>query len=852
MGLIKRLSQSAIVFLIIALSAGYNSLILAQNPHDTINIDLPDFKYLEHLIKQKVDSIRNAHRLPSLVNDTALYLASRDHVRYLTQKNELSHYQQGSKRKRTYHERAIKYGAADYYVSENIGIVRIIKAIKPLTFNKAANRIVNDWVESNSSLANIIAQSHSIVGIASWYNKEDYEFRVAASFAAVTKDYKPQKESSYFPYELINDISLYYFEKPERKYEWGIDPKPSKLVLESYNKLSRKINTLDIAVRNDSIFVVFNNVRSVESLFEKKNDGLAIEIIPHTYFSCKSIETLPIRCKDDFTVKGDILEPVYRDYLLENISAQKRKPKIDARYIATIPKTYKGKPYTLNLIILKSNRIADMITLNNPPTKVFDIAVNTVPAKDSVPSPEVYIPKLRRDTFMLRAIFGQNETYVLPTSDDSIPSWKREKKPQRIPVFTSSIEGAEEINKLLSEQRAKEISVSLDQSGGRSVSTQKVTRENWFDFFKDIEESKYKFLYSLDKERISLYVNDRLNSREMGPSLERHRFADLKTLAYNLANDLSIDDLAIWEYNSLYQQLVRECSNQSIPCQVPNVIPKRMELIHLYLLNRNLVGRVPWQKVNQLPIALNPGETDINTEPLATIYYNKLRYTLAYRGEHLTSVDSLLLLKELDHFPKLDPIVAYNYFIALIKQQNQYEFQPFYHQHTLNELQNLIDRLEQISFDPEIVAQLKVYYHFKNVEKEYLISRMGDYDFLTKPSVDFISQYYSQNPPSKQIAINVSMFFSTFKRYDEAQAILEPYVLCTFPCNQSLMLYLKYFYANPRVKQNTDFYQLLKDAADILSAAEWCSLFNGKWPINMQLNDHEPIHIMYCKMCNEN
>jgi hypothetical protein len=93
------------------------------------------------------------------------------------------------------------------------------------------------------------------------------------------------------------------------------------------------------------------------------------------------------------------------------------------------------------------------------------------------------------------------------------------------------------------------------------------------------------------------------------------------------------------------------------------------------------------------------------------------------------------------------------------------------------------------------------------------------------------------------------MFFSAFKRYDDAQAILEPYVLCNFPCKQSLILYLKYFYANPRVKQNTDFYQLLKDAANILSPTEWCGLFNEKWPINMQLSDHEPIHIMYCKMC---
>ncbi|MDD2197991.1 MAG: CAP domain-containing protein [Bacteroidales bacterium] len=848
--MIKKLGQLVIVLLIITSTNGCNSVIFAQNAHDRINLDTPNSKYLEHLIKQKVDSIRVKNKLPSLVNETTLYLASRDHVRYLTQKDDLSHYQQESKRKRTYHERAIKYGAEDYYVSENIGIVKISRRKETLSYNQAANRIVSDWVESNSGVANIIAKSHAIVGIASWYNKDDHEFRVVANFAAVTKDYKPQRDTTYFPFELVNDISPYYLEKPQRKYDWGIGPKPKKSISESYNMLSRKINTLDITVKNDSIFVIFNNVRRVESLFEKRNDGLAIEIIPHTYYSCRNKEILPVRRKEEFTVKGDILEPVYRDYLLENIAAQKRKPKIDLRHIASIPKKYKGKSYSLNLIILKGNRIADIITFNETPTKVFDIAVKAAPAKDSIPSPEVYIPKLRRDTLMLRVFFDQNETYVLPTIGDSIRNWVRDKKIQRSAVYAyASVEGTEKINKRLSEKRAEELIVFFNPSDGKPTSMRKVTRENWFDFFKDIQGSRYEFLTNLDTSQIRRYVSNRLTSREMEPLLARQRFADLKILAWKIVNDVTIDDLAISEYNYLYQQLVYECGNQPIPCQVLDIIPKRLELIHLYLLNRNLMGRVSWKKINQLPIALRTGDFDINTEPLAAIYYNKLRYTLAHRGELLASADSLRVLKELNRFPYPDPIIAYNYFITLIKQQNQNEYQPFYQQQTLSELQNLINRLEQISFDPDIVSQLKLFYHFKNAEKEYFINRLGDFDYLIKPSIDYIAEYYSQHPPAKQMAIDLSMFFSAFKRYDDAQAILEPYVLCNFPCKQSLILYLKYFYANPRVKQNTDFYQLLKDAADILLPTEWCDLFNGKWPINMQLNDHEPIHIMYCRMC---
>jgi len=845
-----RINQILAILVYIAFFTILSLGVYAQNPQDAINPDIPNFKYLEHLIKQKVDSIRHKHNLPSLVNDTALYLASRDHARYLTRNNDLSHYQTGSRRKRTYHERAIKYGAEDYYVSENIGLVKIVRNKKPVTYNKAANYIINNWVESNSNLANIIAQTHAIVGVASWFDKDNYEYRIAATFAAVTKDYKPQKSSDYFPYEPENDISLYYFEKPERKYDWGINPKPSKSILDSYRRLARSINTLDITIRNDSVFVVFNNVRKVEKLFEKRNDGVAIEIIPHSYYGCKNHIAEPIRSDEEFTIKGEILEPVYRDYLLENIEAQRRKPKVDLRHVATIPPDYQGKSYSLNLIILKSNRIADIITFNETPAKVFDIALRAAPAKDSIPSPEVYIPKLRRDTLKLRVYFDQNETYVLPTVGDSIRSWVKDKKIQRAAVYAyASVEGTDDINKKLAEQRADEMIVFFDPSTGRNVSTRKVTRENWFDFFKDIQGSKYEFLTNLDTSQIRRYVNNKLNSRQLEPILARQRFTDLKILAYKVVNDATIDGLAVSEYNYLFQQLAHECSSQPIPCQVLDIIPKRLELIHLFLLNRNLMGRVPWQTVNQLPIALQPGNFDVTTEPLTEVYYNKMRYILAHRGQHLTSADSLQVLSELNRYPFPDPIIAYNYFITLIKQHNKYEYQPFYQQRTLNELESLIVRLEQISFDPEIVAQLKLYYHFKNAEKEYFINRLGDFDYLIKPSIDYIFEYYSQNPPEKSFAIDLSMFLSAFKRFDEAQAILEPYVLTNFPCKQSLMLYLKYFYANPRVKQNTDFYQLLKDAADILSPTEWCSLFTGKWPINMQLNDHEPVHLMYCKMC---
>jgi uncharacterized protein YkwD len=835
-------------------------LSLAQDPKQRVHLSSPNFKFIEHLIKEKVDSIRISNKLPPLINDTTLYLSSRDHARYLTRAEDLSHYQSGSRRKRTYTERAIRFGAEDYYVSENIGLVTLADKNLPeesrLTHVQAADYIVKKWIASAGGLANILAPSHAIVGVGSWYDKDKFELRVACSFAAVTNSYKPYTSWDFFPYSYDKPINIepYRTVRPDKRYEWGLNPRPSKTILDNYKRMGRLINSFGLITRNDSIFVVFNNVRRVETLFKSSSDGIAIEIIPSSYYSCGEKNRLPIRREEEFTVKGEILQPVYKDYLLEKINEQKRKPKVDLRYVATIPEKYAGKNYAVNLIILINNRIADILTVNQTPTKVFDLALSLAPAKNAFPSADLYVPRLKRDTLMLRVYFDQNKTDILPMIGDSVRRWVQDKEIQRSAVYAyASVEGSERGNRALADRRADEMIVFFNPSNGKPITPTVVTRENWFDFFRDIKDSKYHFLGNLDTEQIREYVNNKLNSRELEPILARQRFTDLKILAYKVVNDISIDGLAISEYNNLYEQIKLECMNQPIPCVASLPLVQRMELIQMFLLNRNIIGRVSWNKLDKLPIALiSGGDFDVNSEPLSKLYYNKYRYILSHRGENLSHSDSLHILSELSKYPYPDPIIAYNYFVTLSRAGDKYQFQPFYQQRTLNEIERLITSLESISFNDTIVNQIRLFYHFKKVEQEYFINRLGDFETILKPSLDYIANFYKTNPPKLRFAKDLSMFFSAFQRFDEAQLVIEPFALGEPRNNEAFILYIKYFYANSRVKQSTDFYQLLKDAGDILTPKEWCNLFHGEWPINIQVLDHEPLHIMYCRMCGNN
>lgn len=823
------------------------NLLAGQNASDKIDRLKPNTKLLEHLIKLKVDSIRQVNNLQHFINDSILYISSRDHARYLTKELNLSHYQLGNKRKRTYHERAVKYGADDYYVSENLGQITIENGV---SYNQAAKQIVYNWSQSVGSLVNIIASSHSIIGIASWFEKDKGEIRISASIATVTRGYKPRHYPALFPYaskELLK-VSV-NTPKPQNRYKWGINPRPGSKELENYRKLQRQINTLGMVIENDSVFIVFNNPRIIETLFENSDDGVALELVSPNIYLCKNSNITPIRRDEEFIVKGNLLQPYYRDYLIDGLADLKRKPKLWIKFVGKLPRNAAATD-NINLVVLKGKRIVDIISFNRAPQKVFDLALSFPAAGDNVISNEYFIPHLRRDTLKLRVFFDQNKANITARVADSISRWVDGKQLQRAGVFAyASVEGPKQNNKDLVERRANEVIAYFSPSTGQTIPIVKVTHENWDLFFNQIQKSKFQFLTQMDTLQIRNYVNEKLNSRELEPLLARQRYVDLKILAYKVINDLTIDGISLSEYMQHYKLLKHECTKQPIPCKTDITITNRIEVVQKFILSRSLQGRIPWSKVEQLPIKLNELPFDINSEPLAKLYYNKLRFELAYKGQQFSHSDSLKILREINRFPNTDPVLVYNYFITLLKEDKIDNPEPYYNQRKLNEIKRLVVNLQGTDFDGPTLERLKLFYHFKNAEKEYFVNRFGSEDKEVRISLDFIFQYFKSNTPTLKTAIDISQFFSAFQQFDEAMALIEPFVFGKNFSKQAFKLYLAYHYANPRVKQNTDFYQLLKDAGDLLTPTEWCGLFEGEYPINRQVFDHEPLRIMYCKMC---
>src|SRR3954467_3477285 len=102
----------------------------AQSPGDDLVPGRINYKFLEHLVKEQIDSVRIAHHLAALVNDSILYIAAKDHSSYLVARNKMGHFQPDIPKKVTPLNRVEFYGGKFEIVGENVISTFILVPLK--------------------------------------------------------------------------------------------------------------------------------------------------------------------------------------------------------------------------------------------------------------------------------------------------------------------------------------------------------------------------------------------------------------------------------------------------------------------------------------------------------------------------------------------------------------------------------------------------------------------------------------------------------------------------------------------------------------------------------------------------
>ncbi|MEZ4722568.1 MAG: CAP domain-containing protein [Flavobacteriales bacterium] len=326
-------------------------LAIAQRPSDRFD-DVPfNARYLEHLIKVKVDSVRAENDCKALVNDSILYVASQHHARYMAQYKRLTHDELESEECRTPQLRAEHYGAKNYQVGENALKTSFNVQVKSkkgklfdgTTYGGLATSIVDGWVNSPGHFRNIITPGFNITGVTVAMTDDGKMLYACQKFALVAYRFELVESEAMFPYSNyvppppITDFEGIPNELLEHKHEWGLKHDKPEACAECAMVVHRPPQ-LTLRFENNQFIFRIENSDYVKELIKKRHDGFAVELVVYEDYMCGNPEyfTKASRRNGQCELNGRVLQPLYRDDLMKGY--KKRKTNKEVKFLSYLVK----------------------------------------------------------------------------------------------------------------------------------------------------------------------------------------------------------------------------------------------------------------------------------------------------------------------------------------------------------------------------------------------------------------------------------------------------------------------------------------------------------------------------------
>ncbi|MBN2610528.1 MAG: CAP domain-containing protein [Bacteroidales bacterium] len=371
------------VIIFIFLFAGFNfPLLFAQSPSSRMDYINPNLRLLEHLIKIKIDSLREIQGLQPLYNDSVCFLAARDHAEYLMDYEEISHIQSDVPQKRSPQDRVNYYGAKNYKTGENIVKIFIgipftysVKTDPPKdivleTYYEIAGFIAEAWKNSAVHYINILMPDFNITGVSAVFNEDDKSLISVQVFAGVDGTYKVHRHYGYFPYDsefaFAENISLpgipkdtgCNFDNP-----WGLQLHEDFIKSDFSDTIKQILKDCHIIYKEDEVYLYLGSYDRAISLFSNENDGLALEILPVGMFDCSWPKGDVAISAADCPVRGIISKPVYLDKLLKK-NLHSITNESGMRYLIPFAGELPDMPadsFEVNVVLIKNKKIWKVI-----------------------------------------------------------------------------------------------------------------------------------------------------------------------------------------------------------------------------------------------------------------------------------------------------------------------------------------------------------------------------------------------------------------------------------------------------------------------------------------------------------
>jgi uncharacterized protein YkwD len=777
-----------------------SSLLRAQQVKSPYKSKLPgtlNWALIQTEYYKQLNALRAEKKVSPLIpGDAVLDAASFDQAHYMDSTKRVTH-DQKVKRKETPQKRVFYYNGTHDQIGENCMMLFIGKEMQvkyskqPLivrTEKEIATAMFLGWKNSPGHYKNMITPGYDVAGLGYFFNKDSSQIYCAQVFGA--KPFVPRKG----------------LDSPDNAF----DVKESVPAVcncfnnSTWSSLAKEILMIQVG---DTVYLMCEKLDKLKSFFNNPADGIYLDFVLREQFVCEKNNLLhgsPI-------YDGFMTKPVlFKDMIKHNQAPGNNF----YAAIGVVPKEVKILKYGLNYGIIKNGYSCMYVYVNPIPDKNLD-ALNLVPKWLDNPDLEV-----KPDTFngilKFNIPFERGKTIVGAAQKTELIKRMEIYKPfvrsVRINTF-SSVEGNEQANLKLQEQRAAVLKEIISGILKTDVNTQIESKENWDAFYKEIGNTKFSYLEKLPKPK----VKELLQSRKMLDSLDM-------ILGSTRIAQVEVELAARVDKNSdpyillgAYQKALKSGDSlNAFACQ-----SRLMQYLRAYRLSNNDITSVEIPG-NRKYIAHLTNWVGLATNDPQLFYTNKTRQM----AQLYSTIDTNFL-----------PL-QFNYCIMALKYIRELG-------DTIIPIPLLEAKMKKCyklktSTDSMYVDYMLLNYNIMTAYNNYQAHR---YEKIDKPLQE-IRNYFARHEITETEGVKLGLLFNMYAKYDWTLEILKP-LLKQYPQNNEvLFLFIKTYSPSSSDFMDEAEYAALLSLAKKRDKARFMSWIDDEC---FQLMRKTEIKTEYCK-----
>ncbi|MDI9339354.1 MAG: CAP domain-containing protein [Sediminibacterium sp.] len=844
---------------------------VAQNPDDKLSVHSFNQKYLEHLIKVKIDEVRLQHQLKPLYSDSILFVAAKFHADYLCKKGELSHIEREYPKTETPQKRADFFGAVNYLVGENVAYTSVNVPIKDkknkvytnTTYAETAQDFVTAWVNSPGHYKNIITPDYNITGVAIWPDVKTGRIYAVQKFARVLFKYEFVENKRFFDYAgMISPPVIKSFESVAhtphgKRHAYKLRSFKDSSKCERCFKADRsfRFGQTHIEYKGNAIYLVSYDPQPVLDLLKRRRDGFAAEIVDYDPFDCGNPEyyTMPSRRNGQCIFNGKLLKPVYKRKALKGFKpgGKKRKliqQKIHAgkvkKYMLKLGKIPKDQAsyFEVNLAIIQKRRVCKIMHFSSVCGDTLEKFYELPFYHDTLSNQSEVESDFRSIEFMVP--FQKNKTEfkmadVKPIMD-SVMSEKFTADTIEIKAF-SSVEGNADLNHVLQKKRADNLAAVICSAQKNKVHRIISSEENWTLFRKQIEKNRELELFkSKPDDQIKQALTDTLLQKKIEKFLAPQRIAKVRVHAKEVISDRNIESYLAGKTQKLKLTIGSMQSKE-----------KRDSLLIL---------------LDSLTFFMEVAYNKITSGVIKPRFFAKFEIGNA-RQYNEYNEDRLKYKIQLSGIQENNKDWAREIYEELVTLYNNEARSFFVNYNMLNLIQRYgKDMGVSISDDRKdaYVAELKLF--AETNEQKVLADKIGLNFWFALARLPInelpekeqpvcwnallgIKSYFDKQQLSTEDLNKLGAFYLYHSMADWVVQLLGPEFRDRKNNPEGLKILAKTLYRNYEETHDTDYYAFLAEVYDIIGKEAWCPMFVGPCNVSFQAFDYETFRNFYCGKC---